>query len=238
MSTLGNWSVCLVLTTVVMWTQQTELNMLLNIWHGHKCLRLKKPLDHILTREDKARSSSTGGECSLHQRHVLLVMFDLFFYDYPQHSVSSAFIMFDCFLNMLSLFLPLVHLAVRKPWFISTLQVVLDRICQKRVNSQGKNNVEKQIARNMCNWWKRHECRTCLGFIDRTELLPFPSNILKSECWQPRRESCDLTYYCTFYYTGVTIIQPFAKVSSSNTILLCNLKRESSAFWALEVGKD
>jgi len=73
--------------------------VLLNIQHGCKCLREEKPLDHILTREDKARSSSREGECSLHQCHVVLIVFDLSFYDYPQHSVSSDFITLDCFLK-------------------------------------------------------------------------------------------------------------------------------------------
>lgn len=48
--------------------------------------------------------TSREGEFSLHQRHALLINFDLFFYDYPQRIVSSALITFDCFLNMVSLF--------------------------------------------------------------------------------------------------------------------------------------
>ena len=40
-----------------------------------------------------------------------------------------------------------------------------------------------------------------------------------------------------FLLHEVTILQPCAKASSSNTIPLCCLKRESSVFWALEVGK-
>lgn len=36
----------------------------------------------------------------------------------------------------------------------------------------------------------------------------------------------------------VTIIQPCAKASSSDTVLLCDLEKESSTFWALHVGKE
>lgn len=226
MSTLNHCSVCLVVTTA----------------NGAKHVTNHTPWSKATGSHPnwggKARSSLREGERSLHQCRVLLILFDLFFLDSPQRSVASGFIISDCFLNMLLLFLPLVHLAVRELWFISPLQMGLAGICQRRVNSQGKNNVENQIARNMCSWWEHHEGRACLGFIEHTQLFPFPSNSLKSECWQPRRESCDLTYYCTSYYMGFTIIQPFAKASCSNTILLCNLKRESSAFWALEVGKD
>lgn len=84
-----------------------ELNTLLAIHHG------QKPLDHILTGGDKARSSSREGEHGLHQCHVLSMLFDLFFLYSAQCSVASGFIISDCFLNMLLLFLPLVHLAVR-----------------------------------------------------------------------------------------------------------------------------
>lgn len=111
-------------------------------------------------KPDKGKSSSREGEWGLHQ--CLLIIFDLLWVS----TADSAFGFYYLwsFPNCAIAVSPLAHLAVTELWFMSPLQVVLDRICQRRVNSQGKNNVEKQIARNMCSWWKRHECRTSLGF--------------------------------------------------------------------------
>lgn len=54
--------------------------------------------------------------------------------------------------------------------------------------------------------------RNFSGLSQVRQSFPFPSNILKSECWQLRREPCNLTYYCTFYYPRVTIIQPLLQL--------------------------